>query len=112
MQVVLSRVADGAVHLEGGSTREQRRVGGARLRQLDKGRSVWLSVGDAPRRPRDRRASELQGEHGVGQMVLHGLKAADLHAELLSLLRVGDSHVKGARSQPDELRRRAESAAI
>ena len=60
----------------------------------------------------DGRRGELDGEGGVGEVVLHRLEAADRHAELLAVGDVGDGEVEHRCGQPDELRGRAERAPV
>ena len=94
VQVVLERVADGAVALERLAGGERGGVAGQGLGHRHMGRRVGIVVRDRPRGAVHERAGELDRDAGVGEVVLHGLEAADGHAELLALLGVVDGEVE------------------
>ena len=105
VQVVLDRVGDGAVALQGLARDERGRVGCRGLGHRDIAARGVESVAHRVRRVVHHRLGELDGKQGVGQMVLDRLEAADRHTELLALLHVVDGHREHPVGQPDELRR-------
>ena len=83
-QVVLVGVADRPVDLQADASREVCRLRALDLRRRDR---AWRRV---HRRAEDQRPGEVERDAHVGQLVLDGLVGADLAAELLALLGVGD----------------------
>src|SRR5262245_49760712 len=73
VEVVLVRVADRAVALEGLTRRERGGVGRQRLRHRHVRRRVWITLGDRPCGPVHERSRELDRDARVGEVVLDGL---------------------------------------
>ena len=110
VQVVLDRVADGAVALERLGGRRTRAASDAMALAIDTSRAAGVGAGaPASRRPGRRRAANASSSGASARWCLTAWKRADRHAELLALLDVVDGQVEHAlgRGRRAARRRRA-----
>ena len=100
------------MHLQGFLAREERRFPGGHLGHGDIGGALLGSGGHGMGRPVDHCPGVLDLDLGIGQAVLHRLKAPDGDAELLALGGIEGAHVDEPLAHAQLLGRTREHSAI